>query len=76
MKGVIFLKLLITKKRSSEILENRRGFFQNLFRMLSENIFFPKYLPRPNICDPNFPPNICDPHFCPPIFMTSLRRRL
>jgi len=31
--------LLMTKKRSSEILENRRGFFQKLFRMLSENIF-------------------------------------
>jgi len=50
----------MTKKTSSEIFENRRGFFQNFFRMLSENIFSVKF------CHPIFvtqifaPPNIYD----------------
>jgi len=49
MKGVhFFKKLSMTKKRSSEIFENRRGFFQIFFRMLLENIFSqivcPQYL--------------------------------
>jgi len=60
MKGVNFGKKLSTKKRSSEIFENRRGFFQKIFLMLSENIFSLNFCPL-NICDPNFcPPNIYD----------------
>ena len=69
MKGVNLFKKVVsmTKKRSSEIFKNRRGFFQKFLRMLSENIS------SQNVCPP---PNICDPNFCPPIFMTSLRRCL
>src|SRR6218665_1078751 len=65
IKGVNFWKKLsMTKKKSLEIFENRRGFFQKFFRMLCENIF------SKNFCHPN----ICDPNFSPPIFMTSLGR--
>jgi len=63
-EGCHFLKscnMLMTKKRSSEILENRRGFFQIFCRMLSENIFFPKiFAPHPIFVTQIYASNIYD----------------
>jgi len=52
MKGVNFWKKIVDdQKKSSEIFENRRIFFNFFLRMLSENIFSQNY---PNLCPPIF----------------------